>query len=90
LIFPEHYGHVFTCQDTKPLGRSRGGGLSTKVHALCASEIAALDIRVAAGQAGERLFNKIKPFRRVATRYEKLKDNFFAFVTLALIIVMVR
>ena len=36
----------------------------------------------------ERLFNKIKQFRRVATRYEKLKATFLAFVTLALIIIM--
>jgi transposase len=38
----------------------------------------------------ERLFNKIKQFRRVATRYEKLKAMFLAFVTLALIIIMLR
>ena len=38
----------------------------------------------------ERLFNKIKQFRRVATRYEKLKANFLAFVTLALIVIMLR
>jgi transposase len=38
----------------------------------------------------ERLFNKIKQFRRVATRYEKLNNNFLAFVTLALIVIMLR
>ena len=38
----------------------------------------------------ERLFNKLKQFRRVATRYEKLKANFLAFVTLALIVIMLR
>ncbi len=38
----------------------------------------------------ERLFNKLKQFRRVATRYEKLKVNFLAFVTLALIVIMLR
>ena len=38
----------------------------------------------------ERLFNKLKQFRRVATRYEKLKNNFLAFVTLALIVIMLR
>jgi transposase len=31
----------------------------------------------------ERFFNKLKQFRRVATRYEKLGANFFAFVKLA-------
>jgi transposase len=38
----------------------------------------------------ERLFNKIKQFRRVATRYEKLKATFFGFVILALIVIMLR
>ena len=38
----------------------------------------------------ERLFNKIKQFRRVATRYEKLKANFLAFVLVALIVIMLR
>jgi transposase len=38
----------------------------------------------------ERLFNKIKQFRRVATRYEKLKNNFLSFVILALIVIMLR
>ncbi len=38
----------------------------------------------------ERLFNKLKQFRRVATRYEKLKVHFLAFVTLALIVIMLR
>ena len=137
------------------LGRSKGG-LTTKIHALCASESDVVDICITAGQAGdapagermveaidsrdgirqaamdkaydsnaireklkakgiepvippksnrleiivydkesykqrnkvERLFNKIKQFRRVATRYEKLKNNFLAFVTLSLIVIM--
>jgi transposase len=38
----------------------------------------------------ERLFNKIKQFRRVATRYEKLTANFLAFILLALIVIMLR
>jgi transposase len=38
----------------------------------------------------ERLFNKLKQCRRVATRYEKLKATFLAFVTLALIVIMLR
>lgn len=38
----------------------------------------------------ERLVNKIKQFRRVATRYEKLKSNFLAFATRALIVMMLR
>lgn len=38
----------------------------------------------------ERLFNKIKPFRRIATRYEKLDANFLAFVVLALIVILLR
>jgi transposase len=38
----------------------------------------------------ERLFNKIKQFRRVATRYEKLTAMFLGFVILALIVIMLR
>ena len=34
------------------MGRSRGG-LRTKIHALCASESEAIDIRITAGQAGD-------------------------------------
>jgi transposase len=128
--------------------------LTTKIHAVCASEADAVDIRITAGQVGdapvgealdpregirhaamdkaydsnairakldakgitpvippksnrleilvydqerykqrnkvERLFNKLKQFRRVATRYEKLKTNFLAFVTVALIVIMLR
>jgi transposase len=132
--------------------------LTTKIHALCASEADAVDIRITAGQVGdapvgealidaidlregieyavmdnaydsnairaklqakgitpvippksnrleilvydtecyqqrnkvERLFNKLKQFRRVATRYEKLTANFLAFVLLALIVIMLR
>ena len=132
--------------------------MTTKIHAVCASEADAVDIRITAGQVGdapvgealvepldpregirhaamdkaydsnairakldakgitpvippksnrleilvydqerykqrnkvERLFNKLKQFRRVATRYEKLKTNFLAFVTVALIVIMLR
>jgi transposase len=132
--------------------------LTTKIHALCASEADGVDIRITAGQVGdapigeaiidaidvrdgiqqaamdkaydsnairaqleakgiepiippkanrldiivydqegyqqrnkvERLFNKIKQFRRVATRYEKLTASFLAFVLLALIVIMLR
>lgn len=35
----------------------------------------------------ERLINRIKPFRRVATRYEKLAVNYLAMVTMAAIII---
>jgi transposase len=38
----------------------------------------------------ERLFNKIKQVRRVATRDEKLKGTFFSCVILALIVSMLR
>ena len=38
----------------------------------------------------ERLFNKLKHFRRVATRYDKLIDNFLGFVTLASIHLLLR
>ncbi|HEY7493889.1 MAG TPA: transposase, partial [Candidatus Tectomicrobia bacterium] len=39
---------------------------------------------------GEQLFNKLKQFRRVATRYEKRTATFFGFVILALITVLSR
>jgi len=32
---------------------------------------------------GERFFNRIKQFRRTATRYEKLARNFFGMISLA-------
>ena len=38
----------------------------------------------------ERFFNKIKHFRRIATRYEKLGDNFLAMVKLAAIRIWLR
>jgi transposase len=31
----------------------------------------------------ERLFNRLKQFRRIATRYEKRKDNYLAMLTIA-------
>jgi transposase len=31
----------------------------------------------------ERFFNKIKECRRIATRYDKLADNYLAFIKLA-------
>ena len=38
----------------------------------------------------ERFFNKLKQFRRVATRYDKLLANFMGFVTLAAIHIQLR
>lgn len=38
----------------------------------------------------ERFFNKLKHFRRVATRYDKLLANFMGFVTLAAIAIQLR
>lgn len=38
----------------------------------------------------ERFFSKLKQFRRVATRYDKLLDNFMGFVTLAAIAILLR
>jgi transposase len=38
----------------------------------------------------ERFFNKLKQFRRVATRYDKLLPNFRGFVTLAAIHIALR
>lgn len=38
----------------------------------------------------ERFFNKLKHFRRVATRYDKLLVNFMGFVTIAAIAIQLR
>jgi transposase len=38
----------------------------------------------------ERFFNKLKQFRRIATRYDKLAATFFAFVKLASVRIWLR
>lgn len=38
----------------------------------------------------ERFFNKLKQFRRVATRYDKLLANFMGFVELAAIAIWIK
>jgi putative transposase len=38
----------------------------------------------------ERFFNKLKRFRRVATRYDKLLANFIGFVKLAAIAIWLK
>ena len=38
----------------------------------------------------ERFFNKLKQFRRVATRYDKLGATFFAFIKLAAVRIWLR
>lgn len=38
----------------------------------------------------ERFFSKLKQFRRVATRYDKLLANFMGFVKLAAIVIWLR
>jgi transposase len=38
----------------------------------------------------ERFFNKLKQFRRIATRYDKLGVNFFAFVKIASVRIWLR
>ena len=38
----------------------------------------------------ERFFNKLKQFRRIATRYDKLGAAFFAFIQLASIRIFLR
>ena len=38
----------------------------------------------------ERFFSKLKPFRRVATRYDKLLANFMGFVKLAAIAIWLK
>ncbi|MDU0220352.1 transposase, partial [Escherichia coli] len=38
----------------------------------------------------ERFFSRIKHFRRIATRYDKLAANFMGFVTLAAIMLWLK
>ena len=38
----------------------------------------------------ERFFNKIKHFRRVATRYEKIVDNYLAMVNIAIVRMLIN
>ena len=38
----------------------------------------------------ERFFNKMKHFRRIATRYEKLSQTFLAFIQIVALWVMIR
>jgi transposase len=38
----------------------------------------------------ERFFNKMKQFRRIATRYEKLRRTFLAFIQIVALWVMIR
>jgi transposase len=38
----------------------------------------------------ERFFNKLKQFRRIATRYDKLGDTFLAFLRLAIVRISIR
>mgnify|MGYP001482874870 CR=1 FL=1 len=38
----------------------------------------------------ERFFNKLKHFRRIATRYDKLLENFMGFVMLGAIHILMR
>lgn len=74
-------------------GRTRGG-LTTKIHAVVDAN--GLPIRLAikdpicfspylyrARNRVERFFNRIKHYRRIATRYEKQAVNYLAFLKLA-------
>ncbi|MBG6178784.1 transposase, partial [Labrenzia sp. EL_208] len=38
----------------------------------------------------ERMFNKVKQFRRIATRYDKTKRSFAAFLNLAAVRIWLR
>ena len=47
-------------------------------------------VRYAQRQAVERLFSRLKQFRRVATRYDKLDTHFLAFIQLAATVLWLR
>jgi putative transposase len=38
----------------------------------------------------ERFFNKLKQFRRIATRYEKLSHTFLAFIHLVAVWILIK
>ena len=64
------------------MGRSRGG-LTTKIHAVV--DASGLPLRFALS-----FFNKLKQFRRIATRYEKLAANHLAMIKIANIRIWLR
>ena len=76
------------------LGRSRGG-FSTKIHIRCEGQGKPLTFLLSPGQLMksifleqyiiERAINRLKQFRRIATRYEKLAANYTAMITIACI-----
>ncbi|RZJ56679.1 MAG: IS5/IS1182 family transposase, partial [Hymenobacter sp.] len=47
-------------------------------------------VRYAQRQPVERLFSRLKQFRRVATRYDKLDTHFLAFIHLAATVLWLR
>ena len=59
----------------------RGGGHQWSIS---------LSRRVKRTTIGERFINKIKQYRRVATRYDKLAANYLAFIKLASIRIWLR
>lgn len=75
---PKHQIHACTDGLGDPLRLLGGPGQASDI-----GQAAAL-IRV------ERFFSKLKQFRRVATRYDKLLANFMGFVTLATIAILLR
>ena len=61
--------------------------MSTKLHALVADECTPLIIRLSPGQSGDApggrdLLRRLKLFRRVATRYDKLDLIFLSLIHL--------
>ena len=58
-------------------------------HRSAAASAARTDIYKEPNRVG-RFFNKLKHFRRVATRYDKLLASFMGFVTIAAIAILPR
>lgn len=75
------------------IGKSRGGK-ATKIHAIVDALGNPMHFMLTGGQVHdtkvECFFNKLKAFRRVATRYDKLASSFLAFVHLAAICILLK
>jgi hypothetical protein len=77
-------------RDRDALGRSRGG-YSTQLHLRVEGRGRPMVILATAGQRHEALLqpvNRLKGWRRVATRYEKREVNYLAMVTIAAIVLL--
>jgi transposase len=72
------------------LPASREHGQTFRQNEIAMTRSASARIYNRARNLIERFFNKIKQYRRVATRYDKLAANYLAFIKIASIRVWLR